>query len=76
MLNKIIGENMYNKENTKIIKDQDGKVIKEAMGQTELCVLQEFTLRYYNLIKKDNKIWILTPEMAIYNKIYTINIKK
>jgi hypothetical protein len=75
MLNTIIGENKYNKETTKVIKDSDGNVIQEAIGQTELCVLQEFTLRYYNLIKKDNKVWMLTPEMALFNKLYTVNVK-
>ena len=75
MLNTIIGENKYNKETTKVIKDSDGNVIQEAIGQTELCVLQEFTLRYYNLIKKNNKVWMLTPEMALFNKLYSVNVK-
>ena len=74
-LNTIIGENTYTKETTKLIKDTNGNVLQEAIGQIELCVLQEFMLRYNNLSNKNNKIWVLTPEMAIFNKIYTVNVK-
>ncbi len=52
LLNKIIGAEKYNKENTK------------GMIQEELCSLQEFTLRYYNKIKKNNKIFFLDPSNA------------
>jgi hypothetical protein len=75
ILNKIIGEEKYTKENTKIIKDENKNVIQEAMGHTELCVLQEFILRYFDRIRKDGKKWFFTPEMAIYHKLYTIHVK-
>jgi hypothetical protein len=75
MLNKIVGSETYTKENTKIIKDDDGNVIQEAVGENELCVLQEFTLRKYNRVKKDDKFWFLTPDMAIHYKIYTPTLK-
>ncbi len=71
-INDIVGEIKYTNENTKIQKDPDGNVTSEAVGQTELCVLQEFILRYFNTIKKDNKKWFLTPEMAIWYKIYNV----
>ena len=74
-LNKILGEEKYTKENTKILKDANGKVIQEAIGQIELCIWQEFILRYYNRTKKNDKKWFLTPEMALYYKLYTIFIK-
>jgi len=70
-LNEILGENKFTKDNTKAQKD--GKeVISEAIGQTELCVIQEFILRYFNTIKKDGKNWFLTPELAIWHKMYTV----
>jgi len=75
ILNKIVGEEKYTKENTKILKDEKGKVIQEATGQIELCIWQEFILRYFDKIKKNNTKWFLTPEMAIYYKLYTIFIK-
>ena len=71
-INDIIGEVKYTSENTKVKKDSDGNVINEAVGQTELCVLQEFILRYFNTIKKDDKKWFLTPEMALWYKIYNV----
>jgi hypothetical protein len=67
-LNEIIGETKYTTENTKAIKESG----IEAIGQIELCVLQELLLRYFNTIKKNNKKWIFTPEMAIWHKFYTI----
>ena len=73
-LNKIIGKEIYTIENTKVIKDKRGNVIKEAMSKIEICVLEEFILRYFNLISKNNKKWFLTPEMAIYHKLYKIFI--
>ncbi len=51
-LNKIIGEDKYNEENTKFIY------------ALELCVLEELTLRYYNKINHNKKIWFLGPEQA------------
>jgi hypothetical protein len=56
ILNTIVGEEKYTKENTK------------GMVQSELCSLQEFLLRYYNKIKKDNKLWFFSFELAkLYN---------
>lgn len=75
MLNKIVGEEKYTKENTKLIKDDDGNVIKEAVGHVELCVLEELILRYFDMIDKDGKKWFLSPEMAIFHKLYTVIVK-
>jgi len=75
ILNKIIGVEKYTKENTKIIKDDDNKVVQDAMGHVELCVIQEFILRYFDRIRKGDKKWFLSPEMALYYKLYTIHVK-
>jgi superfamily II DNA or RNA helicase len=75
ILNKIIGEEKYTKENTKIIKDEKGDILQEAIGQVELCIWQEFILRYYDKIKQNNKKWFITPELAIYYKLYNFFIK-
>jgi hypothetical protein len=72
MINTIVGEEKYTKENTRILKEPNGAIIQEAIGQVELCIIQEFILRYFDKIKKDNKKWFLTPEMALYYKLYTI----
>ena len=72
-LNEIVGETKYTNENTKVQKDADGNIISEAVGHVELCVLQEFILRFFTTIKKDEKKWFLTPELAIGYKLYTIH---
>ena len=46
--------------------------IQEAMGNIELCVLEEFFLRFFNADKKNGKKWFFTPEMAIYHKLYQV----
>jgi len=71
-LNEIIGENKYTIDNTKAVKDEDGNIIQEAMGNDELCVLEEFILRYFNAIEQNDKKWFFTAEMAIYHKLYTV----
>jgi len=71
-LNDILGEEKYDNENTKAVKDADGNVISEAVGNVELCVLQEFILRFFNAIKKDELNWFLTPEQAILYKLYKV----
>jgi hypothetical protein len=73
-LNEIVGETLYTNESTKVKKDADGNVISDAIGHIELCVLQEFLLRYFNTIKKDNKKWMFSPEMAIWHKLYLIHV--
>ena len=54
--NEILREEKYTKENTTTMVNQ------------ELCTLQEFTMRYFNKIRKNGKIWFLDTELAmIYN---------
>jgi hypothetical protein len=53
VIDEILGEEKYTKENTKGIVNQ------------ELCTLQEFTLRYFNKIRKNGKIWFLDTELAM-----------
>jgi hypothetical protein len=75
ILNQIIGEEKYTKENTKILKDDDKNVIQDAVGHVELCVMQEFVLRFFDKIRKNDKKWFLSPDMALYHKLYTIHVK-
>ena len=71
-LNLILGLEKYNKENTRLLKDSSGKVLQEPIGKVELCILQEFYLRYFDEIQKNNVKWFLTPEMAIYHQLYKV----
>lgn len=72
-LNTIVGKTLYTNESTKLKKDADGNVISEAIGHIELCVLLELLLRYFNSIRKDNKKWMVTPEMALWHKLYLLH---
>jgi hypothetical protein len=57
ILNLIVGNDKYNKKNT------------SNLNQIDLCILQEIILRYYQLINKNNKIWFINPDIALFNKI-------
>jgi superfamily II DNA or RNA helicase len=61
-LNKILESDVFNAENTK------------GIGQIELCIRQEFTLRYYDSIKKERKRWFLSPIEGIIKNIEKITL--
>jgi hypothetical protein len=42
---------------------------KRDMNEIELCILQEFILRYFDYIEKNDKRWFLTPIQVLLNKI-------
>lgn len=73
-LNEILGEEKFTNESTKAVKDPDGNIIQEAVGNVELCVFEEFILRYFDTIEENSKKWFFTPEMAIYHKLYTVYV--
>jgi hypothetical protein len=66
-----------NKDN-EIVVDKDDKQVEEMIGHSEMCVLLELMLRYLNSsnLKKDNKKYFLTPELAIYYKLYKVTENK
>jgi len=68
LLNKILGAEKYTSENTKKIVGGNGLVVQEAILQTELCVIEEYYLRYFNFIEKNGLKWFFTPEMALYHE--------
>jgi len=45
---------------------------KREMNEIELCILQEFILRYFDTISKDEKRWFLTPVQVLLNKVETL----
>jgi hypothetical protein len=63
LFNTIVNSEIFTKENTKQIVSQ------------ELCVYEEFVLRFFNEKQINRKKWFLTPEMAIHNKLYTVSKK-
>jgi len=53
LLNEILGEEKYTKENTK------------GIVQSEMCSTQEFILRHYNKERKNGQIWFLDYESTM-----------
>ena len=53
LFNEIVGSDIFTKANTTKIVSQ------------ELCVYEEFVLRFFNENKRNGKKWFITPEMAI-----------
>jgi len=51
------------------LKDDNFKERKKL----ELCILQEMYLRYYSKIKKNDKIWFLSPQKSSINNIAKIH---
>ena len=45
---------------------------KRDTNEIELCILQEFILRYFDTIQQDGKRWFLTPLQVLLNKIETL----
>jgi hypothetical protein len=55
-INEIFGDEILTKENTK------------GMVQPEMCAIEELLLRYYQKIRKNDKIWFLDFETALLYK--------
>ena len=53
MFNEIVGSEIFTKANASKIVSQ------------ELCVYEEFVLRFFNENKRNGKKWFVTPEVAI-----------
>ena len=71
MFDKLIFRPKIDKDNA-IVVDKDEKPVEEMIGHSEMCVLMELVLRYLNDVEKDNKKYFLTPELAIYYKLYKV----
>jgi hypothetical protein len=70
-LNATIGENKFTKKNDNEITEEErasGIISTKGMISSEMCCIQEFLLRYYNKVKRDDKIWFLNFEMAMLYK--------
>ena len=61
-LKNIIGEEKYN--------------TIEKFKNDDLCVFEEIILRYFDVIKKGEKKWFLSPEMALKHSVYQLYVKK
>lgn len=67
IFNDIVGNEMLTKENTKLIKKKN-EITQHPISNTEICVMQELILRYFNSNKKNNLRWFFSPdEIFLYN---------
>lgn len=75
--NSLILRPKINKDN-EIVVDKDDNPVEEIIGHSEMCVLSELVLRYLNSnnLKKDSKKYFVTPELAIYYKLYKVSENK
>lgn len=65
---------LLDKSEEKYYYYDDNKDKDIPLKQKSLCVFLEFSLRYYNKEKKDDKIWFLNPEQSRWTKIETISL--
>ena len=66
IIKELMGEDMFNEYTQGTIK---------GLVQAELCSLQELVFRYYNKIKKDDKLWFFNFENAsLYKKQLNITL--
>jgi hypothetical protein len=53
-----------------LLQDEFDKLIAEPYKVGKyMCIIAELYFRYYNLIKKDNKIWFLSMNHAVINEV-------
>jgi hypothetical protein len=75
-INRIVDKAIFNNENTKLIKDQNGNKLQDKITRGELCVFAEMTLRFYEETKLDGKKWFLYLDNAILSDVWNLFINK
>lgn len=75
-INRIVNKELFNTENTKLIKDNKGKKIQEKITRGELCVFAEMTLRFYEETKHNNERWFLNLDNAILSNVWNLFVNK
>jgi hypothetical protein len=72
VFNKLVFRPKLDKDGS-IVEDKHKNQVEEMIGHAEMCVLLELVLRYLNdVVKKDSKKYFVTPELAIYYKLYKV----
>ena len=68
--NELLLRPKLDKDNV-IVLDKNDSPVEEMIGHAEMCVLLELVLRYLD-DNHANKTYFLTPELALYHKIYKV----
>ena len=75
-INRIVNNDLFNNENTKLIKDKKGNKIQEKITRGELCVFAEIVLRFYEETNHNGERWFLNLDNAILSNVWNIFINK
>jgi len=75
-INRIVNKDLFNTENTKLIKDHKKNVLQEKITRGELCVFAEMTLRFYEEKKHNGERWFLNLDNAILSNVWNRFVNK
>jgi superfamily II DNA or RNA helicase len=75
-INRIIDKELFNTENTKLIKNNNGNKSQEKITRGELCVFAEMALRFYEETKHNGERWFLYLDIAILSNVWNLFLNK
>ena len=75
-INRIVNRELFNNENTKLIKDQKGNKIQNKITRGELCVFAEMALRFYEETNHNGDKWFLNLDNAILSNVWNLFVNK
>lgn len=75
-INRIINKNLFDTDNTKLIKDKYGNRLQEKITRGELCAFAEITLRFYEETKHNGERWFLNLDNAVISNVWNLFVNK
>jgi hypothetical protein len=75
-INRIVNKELFNTENTKLIKDNKGNRLQEKITRGELCAFAEMTLRFYEETKYNGERWFLNLDNAVLSNVWNLYVNK
>jgi superfamily II DNA or RNA helicase len=75
-INRIVDKELFNTENTKLIKDNKGNKLQEKITRGELCAFAEMVLRFYEETTHNGERWFLSLDTAIWSNIWNLFVNK
>ena len=75
-INRIVNKELFNTENTKLIKDNKGNRLQEKITRGELCAFAEMALRFYEETKYNGEKWFLNLDNAVLSNVWNLFVNK
>jgi superfamily II DNA or RNA helicase len=75
-INRIVNKELFNTENTKLIKDNKGNRLQEKITRGELCAFAEMALRFYEETKYNGERWFLNLDNAVLSNVWNLFVNK